>query len=65
MHFMGLTTEQLAGALHLKAPSLRAAVYRNGDYYGLRPKRLPNGRLSWPDDALARLGAARAKGRNK
>ncbi len=59
---MGLTTEQLADALHLKAQSLRAAVYRCGHYYGLRPKRLPNGRLLWPDDALIRLSAPRAVG---
>ncbi len=57
---MGLTTEALARALHLKEQSLRAAIYRHGHYYGLRPQRLPNGRLVWPDDSLQRLTRPRA-----
>ena len=54
---MGITTEQLAGLLHLKAQSLRAALSREGHYFGLRPRKLPNGRLIWPDDAIQRLTA--------
>ncbi|MCX9155882.1 DNA-binding protein [Niveibacterium sp. 24ML] len=57
---MGITTEQLAEALGLKAQSLRAAVCREGHYYGLRPRRLPNGRLMWPSDSLQRLIHPRA-----
>lgn len=52
---MGITTEQLAGQLHLKPQSLRAALSRDGHYFGLHPRKLPNGRLLWPDDALKKL----------
>jgi len=52
---MGITTDQLANLLHLKPQSLRAALSREGHYFGLRPRKLPNGRLIWPDDAVQRL----------
>jgi hypothetical protein len=54
------TTEALAADLGIKAQSLRAAVSRDGSYFGVRPDKLPNGRLDWPDDAKARLKAAAA-----
>jgi hypothetical protein len=28
---------------------------RRGSYYGIRPAKLPNGRLLWPGDAVERL----------
>lgn len=62
---MGITTEQLAGLLHLKPQSLRAALSRDGHYFGLRPRKLPNGRLIWPDDALAKLTAPQSLGARK
>lgn len=57
---MGITTEQLAGQLHLKPQSLRAALCRDGHYFGVRPRKLPNGRLLWPDDAFHKLTAPQA-----
>lgn len=59
---MGITTEQLATLLHLKPQSLRAALSREGHYFGLRPRKLPNGRLIWPDDALRRLTTPQQRG---
>jgi hypothetical protein len=56
---MGITTDQLANLLHLKPQSLRAALSREGHYFGLRPRKLPNGRLIWPDDAVQRLVSPR------
>lgn len=52
---METTTEALAAGLGIKAQSIRARVCRCGSYFGLRPTKLPNGRLLWPADAIARL----------
>ena len=56
---MGISTEELAGLLRLKPQSLRAALCRDGSYFGLRPRKLPNGRLLWPADAVERLTSPR------
>ncbi|ENO79691.1 hypothetical protein [Thauera sp. 63] len=56
---MGISTEELARDLRLKPQSLRAALCRDGHYFGLRPRKLPNGRLLWPADALQRLTSPR------
>ncbi len=55
-----MTTEELAGQLGLKPETIRKAAAKSGSYYGIVPQKLPNGRLVWPVDALARLkgGAA-------
>jgi hypothetical protein len=59
---MGISTNQLAAALGLQAQTLRAAVYREGHYYGLRPRRMPNGRLLWPANSLELLTKPRCAG---
>lgn len=51
-----MNTEQLAAALHLKPQSIRWRVCKTGDYYGVRPIKLPNGRLLWPANSLELLG---------
>lgn len=51
----GLTTDQFAAQLQIKPQTLRAALCRDGHYYGVRPVKMPNRRLLWPDDAAARL----------
>jgi hypothetical protein len=50
-----LTTEALAARLGLKPQSLRAALCKRGSYFGIQPKKLPNGRLLWPADSVERL----------
>jgi len=55
------TTEELAGRLGLRPQTLRAALCRNGHYYGLRPVKCPNGRLLWPADAFEKLTGGAAK----
>lgn len=52
-----LTTEALADRLGIKPQSIRAAVCRTQSYFGLRPIKMPNGRLLWPADAVERLKA--------
>lgn len=56
---MGISTEELAALLRLQPQSLRAALCRDGHYFGLRPRKLPNGRLLWPADAMERLSSPR------
>jgi hypothetical protein len=49
---MRLTTETLAAQLGVKPCSIRSHLCRKGSYFGLRPQRLPNGRLLWPENAV-------------
>jgi hypothetical protein len=55
-----LTTEALADGLGIKPQTLRAAICRHQHYYGIRPAKLPNGRLLWPADSISRLTAGTA-----
>ena len=57
-----ITTEVLAAALGLKPQTLRAAICRNSHYFGIRPAKLPNGRLLWPADAVERLTSGKSIG---
>ncbi len=52
-----LTTEQLAERFHVKPNTIRTSLCRKGHWCGLRPVRLPNRFLAWPDDAVERLVA--------
>jgi hypothetical protein len=51
----GLSTRQLAQFMGVLAESIRVQLSRKGSYHGLRPDRLPNGRLLWPADSRERL----------
>lgn len=51
----GLSTDELAAAIRGKPESIRVRLCREGSYYGIRPTKLPNGRLLWPADTLERL----------
>jgi len=52
-----ITTETLSLKLggRPRPQSIRAALCRNGHWCGLRPTKLPNGMLGWPDDSIERL----------
>lgn len=52
---IGLTTEALAESTGHKPQTLRAAYCRHGHWCGIRPAKLPNGRLLWPSDSIDRL----------
>lgn len=56
-----LTTEALAARLGVKAQSIRAALCRNGSYFGLQPLKLPNRFLLWPADSVERLTSGKTK----
>lgn len=48
-------TKQTAQLLHHAPQSLRAALHRSGHFLGMRPVRLPNGRLLWDAAAVHKL----------
>ena len=51
------SSARAATVLGIRAPSLSTALYRNGHYCGIRPARLPNGRLLWPADEVDALAS--------
>ena len=50
-----ITTEELAGLLRIVPQTARAGLCRNGHYLGMRPVKLPNGKLLWDAAAVERL----------
>jgi hypothetical protein len=50
-----LTTKQLAKRLGLEEQSLRKHWSKHGAYFGVRPRKLRNGRLMWPADTVDQL----------
>ena len=45
-------TEAFAAVFAVKPASVRSRYCREGSYFGVKPHKLPNGRLLWPvDDA--------------
>lgn len=46
------STEQAAAALHVRPQTLRAALCRDGHYFGIRPFKQQNRFLSWPADEV-------------
>jgi hypothetical protein len=47
---MGQPTKRFAAGRHIKAASVLSRLCRTGSYFGIRPRKLENGRLDWPDD---------------
>lgn len=56
-----IQTAALAKGIGYKAASIRTAVWRNGHFNGIKPAKLPNGRLLWPADTVARLTGEASK----
>lgn len=56
-----LTTNQLADGLSLRPQTIRKRYSQTGAYFGVKPTKLPNGRLYWPIDAIAQLLTGGAK----
>lgn len=54
-----ITTEQLATATHSKPNSIRTRLCKTGSFYGIKPIKLPSGRLLWPADAVQALIAGK------
>lgn len=51
----GWTTEQFAAAINMKPSTIRVRLCRTGSYFGVKPLKLPNGRLIWPPHAAQML----------
>jgi predicted site-specific integrase-resolvase len=51
----GLPTATLALALGIRDHSIRKRYCETGSYFGVKPVKLPNGKLRWPDDSVERL----------
>ena len=50
-----LTTDQIANLYKVKPTSIRSALSTHGSYFGLIPKKLPNGRLVWDREQVEAL----------
>ena len=57
----GLSTAQLANGSLSTPGTVRVRYCQTGSYFGIKPLKLPNGRLLWPRDSLARLAAFKAE----
>ena len=54
-----LTTEQFALVLQGKPSTIRTRLCKTGSFYGIKPIKLPSGRLLWPADAVQALLAGK------
>jgi hypothetical protein len=50
-----LATEELAATLRVAPQTIRAGLCRKGHYCGLKPLKLPTGKLLWDADAVEML----------
>lgn len=57
----GLSTNELARLVAVKPASIRIRLCETGSYFGVKPMKLPNGRLLWPADSLERMVEYRSK----
>lgn len=51
------STDQAAAALKIRPQTLRAALCRDGHYFGVRPVKCPNRFLLWPAAEIDALTA--------
>lgn len=50
-----LTTDQLGEAVRYNPNSIRSRLCKTGSFYGIKPIKLPSGRLLWPADEVQAL----------
>ena len=55
IHKTIISTSELARLLHIKPASIRHRYCLTGSYFGIKPIKLPNGRLAWPQDQLDKI----------
>lgn len=55
LHSVKHTTEEAANQMRVVPQTLRAALCRHGHYLGMRPVKLPNGKLLWDASEVQRL----------
>ncbi|APR05832.1 hypothetical protein [Thauera chlorobenzoica] len=56
-----LSTQEVADALRIRRQTVAKALCLNGHYLGMKPVKLPNGRLLWAAADLERLTGADGK----
>ena len=49
-----LSADQFASLNQVKAQSVRARLCRTGSYFGIKPMKLANGRLAFPEVQVAK-----------
>jgi hypothetical protein len=54
-----ITTAQLAARNGILTASVSKRYQRFGNYFGLVPTRMPNGRLMWPDVSVKTKGGVK------
>lgn len=55
-----ITTEEAAATLRVASQTPRASLCRLGHWMGMRPVKLPNGRLLWDAAEVERLASGEA-----
>lgn len=45
-----ISTAAFAAQMQIKAESVLRRLSVTGSYFGIRPEKLPNGRLEWPEN---------------
>jgi hypothetical protein len=59
---VGMTTAEVASLFMVQPSSIRVALCRFGHYLGIRPRKLANRRLWWPQrEVLAALRGSRGR----
>jgi hypothetical protein len=56
-----LSTEEFAKLAMVKPQSITASLCSKGSYHGVVPRKLPSGRLAWPENAQELLFAVAEK----
>lgn len=51
IHRPFVSTDEFAAHNLVKPQSVRKRFSQTGEYFGVRPTKLPNGRLLWPEDS--------------
>lgn len=57
----GISTKKLAEIALTTPGNVRVRLCETGSFYGIKPLKLPSGRLLWPKDSLQRLAACQSK----
>ena len=55
-----ISTDELAAQLRIVPQTARASLCRFGHYMGMRPVKLPNGRLLWNASDVERIASGEA-----
>lgn len=50
-----ISTSEFASECKVQPNTIRASLCANGHYLGIRPQKMPNGRLMWPVDEVQQL----------